>query len=153
MAISPYIRELRARVGHSLLVLPSVCVLPWRPDGALLMVENIETRLWQTIGGAVEPDEAPEDSAVREALEEAGVVVKIRHLRAVIGGPEFRLTYPNGDVVSYVTTVYDAEVISGQPQADGDETSAVAWWAPDDLPGLPTGPFTRALLRALTVVA
>ena len=52
-----------------------------------------------TIGGSVEVDEAPETSAVREAAEEAGVTVEITELVAAQGGPQFRATYPNGDVV------------------------------------------------------
>ena len=128
---------------------PAVCVLPVDTAGRLLLVQEIETGEWQTIGGAIEPDESPRDAGVREALEEAGVVVELGRLIDVLGGPGFEITYPNGDVVSYVACVFEAVVTSGEPIADGDETSAVAWWAFDQLDRAPMSSFTRVLFRAL----
>jgi len=149
VAISPHIRRLREKVGHDLLVLPSVCVLPIDPNGRLLLVEAIDTGQWQTIGGAIEPDESPREAGLREALEEAGVVVELGRLVDAVGGPGFDITYPNGDVVSYVSCVFEATVISGEPNPDGDETSAVAWWAFDDLERAPVSAFTRVLFGTL----
>ncbi len=152
VAVSPHIRRLREKVGHDLLVLPAVCVLPIDPAGRLLLVEEIETGQWQTIGGSIEPHEAPRDAGVREALEEAGVVVELGRLVDSLGGPGFEVTYPNGDVVSYVTSVFEAVVRSGEPNPDGDETSAVGWWALDELDDLgrvPLSAFTQVLFGAL----
>jgi ADP-ribose pyrophosphatase YjhB (NUDIX family) len=147
MAISPYIRRLRARVGTELLVLPSVAVLPRDEDDRVLLVRILETGRWATIGGAVEPDESPTDAAVREAREEAGVTVRLGPVIAVLGGPEYRMTYPNGDQTSYVVTVFGAEIAEGTPAPDDDETSAVGWFEPDDLPLSEMSTLTRALLR------
>jgi 8-oxo-dGTP pyrophosphatase MutT (NUDIX family) len=152
VAISPYISNLRATIGHSLLLLPSVAVLPRRPDGRILLVQNIETALWQTIGGAIEPDESPRAAATREALEEAGVTVELTRLLDVLGGPEFRINYPNGDMTAYVSAVFEAVVTAGSPRADGDETSAADWWAPEEIEGLPMGTLTRALLRSVSII-
>ena len=113
----------------------------------MLLVRIIDTGNWATIGGAIEPDESPAEAAVREAEEEAGVTLRLGRLLGVVGGPEYRMTYPNGDQVSYVVTAFDARVIGGIPRPDGDETSAVGWWEPDDLPFDGMGPLTRALLR------
>jgi 8-oxo-dGTP pyrophosphatase MutT (NUDIX family) len=147
MTISPYIRRLRARVGTELLVLPSVAVLPRDEDGRVLLVRILDTGRWATIGGAVEPDESPTDAAVREAREEAGVTVRLGHVTAVLGGPEYRMTYPNGDRTSYVVTVFGAEIAEGTPSPDGEETSAVGWFEPDHLPLSEMSTLTRALLR------
>lgn len=146
MAIAPYLRRLRQLVGHDLLVVPSVAVIPTDAEGRLLLVRNIDTGDWQTIGGAVEPDESPQDAAVRETREEAGVDVSLGAVLGVVGGPGFRVTYPNGDVTAYVTTAFAATVVSGTPTGDGDETSAAAWWTRAELPELPMSPFTRRLL-------
>jgi 8-oxo-dGTP pyrophosphatase MutT (NUDIX family) len=146
VGISPYIRRLRERVGHDLVLLPSVAVLVWDEEGRLLLVREAETGLWQTIGGTVEPDESPADAAVREAAEEAGVAVRLDAIRGVVGGPQFRMTYPNGDLVSYVPTIYDARVVGGKPRADGDETTDVAWFATDQLADAALSDFTVALL-------
>jgi len=129
-----------------LVLLPSVAVLAWDEEGRLLLVREAETGLWQTIGGAIEPDESPEQAAVREATEEAGVVVELTGIRGVVGGPQFRMTYPNGDLVSYVPTIFDARVIDGEPRADGDETIDVAWFTTSQLADAALSEFTIALL-------
>ena len=147
MAMSPYIRRLRDLIGNELLVLPSAAVLPRDDRGRVLLVRLIDSGLWATVGGAIEPDESPKEAALREAEEEAGVKLDLGPILAVLGGPEYRLTYPNGDQTSYVVTVFDATVIGGIPRADGNETSAVAWWDPNDLPHDQMGVLTRALLR------
>ena len=87
MAMSPFIRRLRDLIGSELLVLPSVAVLPGDDRGRVLLVELIDSGLWATIGGAVEPDESPQEAALREAHEEAGVELKLGPILAVLGGP------------------------------------------------------------------
>ncbi len=146
MGISPYLKELRRHVGAGLLLVPAVSVLIWDETGRLLLVREAETGLWQTVGGAMEPDEAPEQAAIREALEEAGVNVRLDGLRAVAGGPQFRLRYPNGDLVSYVSIIYDAHIGEGRPRADQDEVSEVAWFGPQELAQATLTPFTVELL-------
>ena len=148
MAISPYLAALREKIGHDLVLVPSVAVLPRDEAGRVLMVLNIETGLWQTIGGSLEPGENPQEAARREALEEAGVEVQLRAILAVTGGEEFRLTYPNGDQVAYVSTIFDAVVTGGRPEPDGEETSAVEWFTLHELARADTDDFTRALLAA-----
>jgi predicted kinase/ADP-ribose pyrophosphatase YjhB (NUDIX family) len=147
--ISPHVRHLRDRVGHDLLLLPSTTVLPRDEAGRILLVRLIDTGNWATIGGAVEPDESPREGAVREAEEEAGVAVELGDVLGVFGGPEYRVVYPNGDETAYVVTVFDARVIGGTPRPDGDETSEVGWFRPDELPFDQMGRLTRALVREL----
>jgi 8-oxo-dGTP pyrophosphatase MutT (NUDIX family) len=147
MAISPYLKRIRENVGHDLVLMPSVAVLPWDKDGRLLMVQELQSGLWQTVGGGIEPDEAPIDAAVREAEEEAGVRVRIDRIRAVTGGPQYRLRYPNGDLVSYVSIVFDARVLGGTPRPDGEETVAAAWFSPSELGDLALSDFTVELLK------
>jgi 8-oxo-dGTP pyrophosphatase MutT (NUDIX family) len=149
VGIAPHIQRLRDLVGHELLVLPSAAVLPRDDDGRILLVRIIDTDQWAVIGGAIEPDESPEQSALREAEEEAGVQLALGPILAVLGGPEYRLTYPNGDQTSYVSIVFDATVTGGSPRPDGDETSAVQWWAPDEIPYGEMSAFTRALFRGV----
>ena len=93
-AISPYLRQIRERIGHELLLLPAVTVLIWDQHGRLLLARGAETGTWQTIGGGVEPFESPQDAARRETEEEVGLTVALTGIRAVIGGPEFVLTLP-----------------------------------------------------------
>jgi 8-oxo-dGTP pyrophosphatase MutT (NUDIX family) len=147
--ISDHVRQLREKVGHGLLLLPSTSVLPRDDDGRILLVRLIDTGNWATIGGAVEPDESPEACAVREAEEEAGITVAVGPILGVLGGPDYRVKYHNGDESAYVVTVFDARVIDGTPRPDGDETSEVGWFGPDELPFDQMGRLTKALFRDL----
>jgi len=72
MAISDYLRRLRERIGHDLVLLPAVTVLIWDDDGRLLLMREAQTGLWQTVGGMVDPDEAPSDAACREPRRRPG---------------------------------------------------------------------------------
>jgi 8-oxo-dGTP pyrophosphatase MutT (NUDIX family) len=131
--MSPYLRRIRERIGHDLLLLPAVSVLIWDDDGRLLLVRGADTGTWQMIGGAVEPGESPWDAARRETAEETGLEVSLSRIRGVIGGPRFQHTYPNGDRVAFVSTVFDSRIVTGTPVPDDDEVIEIAWFDPDEL--------------------
>ena len=147
MGISPHVARLRAAVGHELLVLPCVTVLPVDDRGRLLLAWHAgHTDGWGTVGGAVDPGESPAEAAVREAREEIGVGIRLRRLVGVLGGPDYEVTYPNGDRVAYVPAVYEAEIADGIPAPGDGELSEVAWFAPEELRSIQLSRFTRALL-------
>lgn len=149
MPISPYVRRLRQSIGHDLILLPSVTVLPLDEQERILLVRQSDTKQWATIGGAVEIDEDPADTAVREAKEEAGVAVELTRIVTALGGPQFRLTYPNGDRTAYVSLVYEARVVGGEPKPDYDETIAVGWFDLAELGDIDVGGFARSTFTAL----
>lgn len=149
MTISPYLARLRERVGHDLVLLASAAVLPRDAQGRILLVLNRDTGLWQTIGGAIEPDETPQHAARREALEEAGIEVELGAILAVLGGPEYRVSYPNGDQAAYVSIVFEATILSGEPHPDNRETAGVEWWTPAQIATLDLDDLNRALLADL----
>lgn len=151
MAISDYLRQLRERIGHELVLLPAVCVLIWDSDGRLLLMREAQTGLWQTVGGMIDPDEAPETAALREAAEETGLVVRLIGLRAAVGGPGYRVHYPNGDVCSYVSVVFDAEPVSGELAGD-DEVAELRWFRRDQITELALDPLNRHLLDDVGVL-
>jgi 8-oxo-dGTP pyrophosphatase MutT (NUDIX family) len=146
MAISDYLLHLRRKVGHDLVLLPAVCVLIWDADGRLLLMREAETGRWQTVGGMIDPDESPWDAAVREAGEETGLRVRVERLRTALGGPGYRVHYPNGDLCSYVSVVFDATVVSGELAGD-DEVAELRWYRPNELSALDLDPLNRHLLR------
>jgi 8-oxo-dGTP pyrophosphatase MutT (NUDIX family) len=149
MGISPHVARLRAAVGHELLVLPCVTVLPVDAQGRLLLARHAgHTDGWGTVGGAVDPGESPAQAAVREAQEEIGVGIRLRWLVDVLGGPDYEVTYPNGDRVAYVPAVYVAEITGGTPAPADGELSEVAWFTRKELRSVPLSRFTRALLGA-----
>lgn len=152
MAISDYLRGIRDRIGHDLVFLPAVCVLIWDDDGRLLLMQEAETHKWQTIGGMVDPDESPWNAGRREALEEAGVEVRVDRIRNAVGGPGYRVHYPNGDLCAYVSTVFDAVIVAGEPRAGDEEVGRVCWFAPSDIAALDLDPLNRHLLRDAGVI-
>lgn len=152
MAISAYLRRLRERVGHDLVLLPGVSVLVWDADGRLLLMREAETLRWQTIGGMVEPDESPDAAARREAAEEVGVRIRIDRLRAALGGPAYRVEYPNGDRCAYVLSAFDATILEGTPAPTDDEVAEVAWFTTAELSGLHLDPLNRRLFDDLGLI-
>lgn len=149
MGIAPHIARLRAFVGHELLLLPAVGVLPVDAAGRVLLAWQAgATDGWGTVGGAVDPGESPVEAAIREAREEIGVEIRLGRLLDVLGGPDYEVTYPNGDRTAYVTTVYEASVIEGVPAPADGELSDVGWFTREELTEIPLSRFTRALLVA-----
>lgn len=147
--MSQYIKHLRQHIGHALLVLPAVAVLIRDGEGRVLLVKQSDTGQWGTVGGAIDPDESPQVAGPREAEEETGLRVELTKLIDVLGGTEFRQTYPNGDEVSYVSAVYEARVVGGEIKPDGEETTDVAWFRPKDLATSDLSEFARSTFRAL----
>jgi ADP-ribose pyrophosphatase YjhB (NUDIX family) len=148
--MSAHIARLRSAVGHELLLLPSVSVLPVDEAGRLLLVRHAgHDDGWAVLGGAVEVGESPAEAAIREAREEIGAEVRLTRLLDVLGGPDYQVSYPNGDLAAYVTAVYEAEIVNGHPRvADHDELSDMAWFRREQLPGLELSRLSRALLQA-----
>jgi 8-oxo-dGTP pyrophosphatase MutT (NUDIX family) len=136
-------------IGHELLLVPTVSVLPWDENGRLLLARSALSGEWMTIGGMVEPDEAPQEAAIREAREEAGVELALCGIRAALGGPHCRIRYPNGDEVSVVNIVFDARIVGGSPGADNVETSELAWFSAAEIPKLPMNDFTTFKFKSL----
>lgn len=150
MGVASHIARLRGQVGHDLLLLPSVTVLPLGTHGRVLLVRQMETGQWATVGGAVDVDETPAAAAHREAAEEIRTEVQLTGILGVVGGPDFRVTYPNGDQCAYVSTVYAARIVGNAPRPDQDEVDKLEWFTRDQLRGdTDLGPFAAATFRAL----
>ncbi|MFB9238390.1 NUDIX domain-containing protein [Plantactinospora siamensis] len=149
MAISAHLARLRSAIGHELIQLPSVSVIVVDEDGRVLLVSHAGNRDgWAVPGGAVDIGESPAQAAVREIREELGVQLSQPRLLDVLGGPDYEVTYPNGDRVAYVTAVYQAAISDGTPVPDHEEISDLDWFTPRQLPEVDLNRFARAVLRA-----
>jgi 8-oxo-dGTP pyrophosphatase MutT (NUDIX family) len=145
--MSEYMVELRRRVGDRLLEVPSVSVVVRDGRGGVLLVRHENDDAWVTPGGAVEPAEAPADAAVREMWEETGLEVELTRIIGVYGGPEFVVTYRNGDRTSYLMVVFEGRPIAGEPRPDGVETLEVRYFAREEARAVSTPSWLNEILE------
>lgn len=148
MGMSDYMRGLREKVGHDYVLIPVAGAVIRDDGGHILLVRHVEGR-WQLPGGAIDPDESPQDAARRECREEASIEVELGEIVGVFGGSDYRTTYENGDEVGVVATVFEGRIVAGTPRAGDDETQDVRWFAPDELAGLELRATTRGVASAL----
>jgi len=147
MPMSRYMRELRAKVGTGLLVVPSVSIVLHDERERVLLARHATGGIWAFPGGAVEPLETPANAAVREMWEETGLVVEPTRIVGVYGGPEFVVRYDNGDETSYLITVLEARRVAGEPCPDGEEVLEMRYVARDEVDALATPPWMSEMLR------
>lgn len=141
MPTPDFVLALRAKVGHDPLWLSGVTAVVLRPTERpteVLLVRRRDNGNWTPVKGIMDPGETVIQTATREALEETGVSIEVERLVAVaVTGP---VTYPNGDVATYLAHTVRARWVGGAPAVGDDESSAVGWWPLDALPAnLPPG--------------
>lgn len=151
--MSPYLRWLRERVGHDLLVLPSVTALIFDNHRQVLLVRPRNSTTWTTPGGTIEPHERPADACVREAWEETGLRVRPERLVGVFGGPEFEVHYPNGDRAVYTMAVFECSHEPAEPRSVDDEIAEIRWVAEQELSTLELPEWARRVLTHAWVPA
>src|SRR5665213_339475 len=104
--MSAYIRRLRSKIGHDLLLLPSVAAVIKDMEGRILLQEKASGEGWSLPAGAIEPGETPDQAIRREVREETGLLLEPQEIIGVFGGSNFRYTYPSGDEVEYTVVLY-----------------------------------------------
>lgn len=149
MPIPDYLRELRSFVGSRLLLVPSVTGLVYDESGRILLVRHSEGGVWVAPGGAVDPDESPQDAVVREIWEETGLLVEPITYCGTFGGPDFRVLYSNGDQCAYVMSVFECLRLRGHLQADQVETLDARFFEPEELTNLDLSHWAKKLLPEL----
>lgn len=132
MPTPDFVLELRRHVGTMPLALSGVTAVIVRDDRVLLGRRS-DTGALTPITGIIDPGEEPADAAVREAEEEAAVVIRVDSLVWVHQIP--RVTYANGDQSDYLDLVFRCSWISGEPYPADGEMTDVGWY-PLDAPEL-----------------
>ena len=129
-----YIREIRSRIGHFPLILTGATVLIINNNKELLMLLRSDNGCWGLPGGMLEPGERLEDTAIRETLEETGLLLSHITLFGVFSGPELYYQYPNGDEVYNVSAVYTSISMDTEVKLDLSEHSDRKYFPFDRLP-------------------
>jgi 8-oxo-dGTP pyrophosphatase MutT (NUDIX family) len=81
-----YIDELGSLVGGRPLIMAGAAVLILNRRGHLLMMKRTDNGCWGIPGGAMEPGESLEETAIREAGEELGIDIRQMDLFGVFSG-------------------------------------------------------------------
>ena len=121
-------------------------VLPVNPRGEVLLLQGQDPARpgdlhWVSIGGAVDEGETHEQAAIRELLEETGIVVDPAALVGPIGGGVHPFSWDGVDYVSHSTFFAipldaDADVdvhFGGLEEAEVGNILQARWWRPEDL--------------------
>ena len=137
MPMSGYLKELRQKVGHDLLLLPSAAVAIHDEQGRVLLCLHADKNIWVTPGGLIEPGEQPATAAMRETLEETGLEIQITGILGVYGGPDLIIDYPNGDKAAYIGTIFRGRVTGGTLKPDNDEILDARYFTRDEFLRLP----------------
>jgi 8-oxo-dGTP diphosphatase len=139
-----YIREIRQKIGHQLLMSPSITALIFNEAGEILVQQRSDNGLWNFPCGAYEAGEEPTATLMREVYEETGLHIQAKRLVGVYAGKDYIVHYPNQDQVAYMNMVFDASIAGGELKMD-EESLDLRFVSPDDLPS----PFSPQHLRLL----
>ncbi|NJC21735.1 8-oxo-dGTP pyrophosphatase MutT (NUDIX family) [Arthrobacter pigmenti] len=134
MPTPDFVLALRSKIGNDPLWLPGAAAVVYDDDGRVLLGRRADNGQWTIITGIIDPGEQPAQAIVREVMEETGVVVEVEHLVGVdVVGP---VTFPNGDVSTFLSLVFRCRYLSGEARVNDDESSEVRWFDLQDLPPL-----------------
>jgi 8-oxo-dGTP pyrophosphatase MutT (NUDIX family) len=131
-----YIGWLRKNVGNGLILSPSVEAVIHDHDGRLLLQEKSSGEAWSLPAGGIELGENPQEAITREVVEETGYAIRIHGILGVFGGRAFRCTYPNGDQVEYVATLFQCKIIGGSGIPTDTEIKSTRYFKRHEMPEL-----------------
>ena len=135
MPISAYVKHIRAKIGHELLLLPGVTAVVINERDEVLLQLRRDSETWAPPSGGVEPGETVADTAIREVNEETGISVEPERVVAVLSGRDYSVTYPNGDKMATVTTVFRCRPLATEaPRVNDDESIDIRYFPRDALP-------------------
>ncbi|MFD1676392.1 NUDIX hydrolase [Alicyclobacillus fodiniaquatilis] len=132
--MSGYIMDLRKEIGPRPIIMTGAGVIVVDEVGRILLQHRSDNECWGIPGGSMELGESFEETARREVLEETGLVVGDLHLFYLSSGRQNFYEYPNGDQIYLAGVVYTTTDYCGELRTDRDESLAVAWFHPEEMP-------------------
>ncbi|MBN9655634.1 NUDIX hydrolase [Halobacillus sp. GSS1] len=129
-----YVQRMRRLIGTQPLVITGSTVLVKNERGDLLFQYRKDTKEWGLPGGAMEPGETLEQTAVRELEEETGLIAEGVQQVTTFSGGDFFYRYPNGDEVYNVIACFIASNIRGELRVDHEETLDLRYFNSNSLP-------------------
>lgn len=132
--MSDYIGELRKLIGTSPIIMCGANIIILDNSGRILLHHRVDNDSWSLPGGAMEIGESFEETAIREASEEVGLICENLKLFNVYSGEGFYYKYPNGDEVFNATATYICKDFSGQISVDENEGRDARFFSIKDIP-------------------
>lgn len=119
-------------------------LLPVSPSGRILLLQGQDPARpgdlhWISIGGAVDPGESHQEAAVRELLEETGIVARPSDVIGPLGEGVHPFSWAGQAYVSHSTffaMALDEDVTVDFGGLDAGEVGNIfkaEWWTPEDL--------------------
>ena len=127
-------------------LVPACGVLAADDSGRALLQRRRDTGQWAIPMGKQELGETPSQCAIRETLEETGVLTELTGILGVYSDPGHIVAYSDGEVRQEWELIFLGRPISGTPTVN-DEASDVRWVAPGDLEALDIHPTQWRQLR------
>jgi 8-oxo-dGTP pyrophosphatase MutT (NUDIX family) len=148
MPTSKYVKSMRARVGHELILLPGVAAVIKNERGQILLHRRADNDQWSLPAGAIDPGETPAQAIEREVREETGLTARAVRVLGIVGGPPMRVRYPNGDDTEYTAVVFECAVTGGTLSAKDGEATGFRWAEPPELRTINNGAYPAELFAA-----
>lgn len=127
--------DLRQTTGPERVITMGAGAIIQNERGQVLLTFRREG-LWGIPAGLMELGETISGTLVREAKEEMDVDIAVRELVGVFTGPDTYHTYPDGNHVQIVSTLFRADLLTHDFKPDGDETRDIGWFDLNQLPDM-----------------
>ena len=125
-----------------------VAVVVRDDKGRILLERRSDCGWWGMPGGRVEPGESVKQAAIREVLEETGLIVRITGFVGLYSEPAGRIvTFPD-NVVHLVDAAVTAEVVSGELTLSC-ESEELRFFGVHEMPAEIVPPVRRLLADAI----
>jgi len=116
-------------------VRPGTCAVIFDDNGGVLLERRSDNGFWGLPGGAVEVGESVEQAVKREVMEETALRVEVKRLVGVYSDPlRYNISsYPDGNVVHWVTAVFECVRMDGELTMSHESTD-IRYFNVDGLP-------------------
>ncbi len=129
-----YIKYIREMVGHKPIFLVGAGTIILNKQSQILLMKRSDNLSWSTLGGSLNLGETFEQAAIREAHEEANIIISNLKLFTMVSGEQYKYTYPNGDQVYLACAVFYTYDYKGNLKIDNEETLELKFFNMDQLP-------------------
>jgi 8-oxo-dGTP pyrophosphatase MutT (NUDIX family) len=150
MARTEYYHDVAAPQAQQLL--PAAFAVVRNSSGRILLVRRADDGYWELPGGRIEVGESASAAVIREVAEEADILIKVTRVAGVYSDPAHVLAYPHkAAVYQQFAVCFHAISTASNAQPDHHETTAAAWFDPEQTTQLSMHPAMRQrLANALT---